>query len=108
MARPTVQTCRRSGCHELRPCPRDGHEPKPWAGSTRRATLPPDWSRRQRRIIRRDPSCRLSLPGCTILSTEVDHIADPDDHDDRNLRGVCSHCHTERTKQQSAEGRRRG
>lgn len=108
MPRTTTQVCRRSGCPELRPCPVDGHEPKAWAGSTRRATLPPDWERRRQRILRRDVTCRLSLPVCTILATEVDHIDDPDDHEPPNLRGVCPPCHAQHTKTQAAEGRRRG
>lgn len=108
MSRPTIRVCRRSGCPNLRPCPTEGHEPRAWEGSTRRRTLPPDWNRRRQRILRRDPACTLQLPDvCTILSTEVDHIDDPDDHELTNLRGVCSPCHTERTKQQSANARRR-
>lgn len=52
--------------------------------------------------------CTLRIEGhCTILATEVDHIDDPDDHEPSNLRGVCHPCHVQRTKQQSADARRR-
>lgn len=107
MARNKVAVCLKAGCPEIRPCPAPGHERVSWAGSNRRATLPPDWNRRRQRILRRDPTCRIRSKVCTILSVEVDHINDPMDHDESNLRGVCSPCHAEHTKQQAAEGRRR-
>ncbi|MGH3760266.1 HNH endonuclease [Actinophytocola sp.] len=65
----------------------------PWARSTRRTRLPPDWPRIRARVLRRDPICRLCG---TAPSTEVDHIRPGDDHSDTNLRGVCTPCH--RTK----------
>lgn len=66
----------------------------------RRSPLPNDWPRRRARILKRDERCRLALPGCTIVSTEVDHIDQHDDHTDANLRGVCSSCHHQHTEQQ--------
>lgn len=102
--RPSVTVCRITGCAELRPCPVGGHEPEPWAGSTRHATLPAGWSSRiVPRILRRDPICSICH---AAPSAEVDHIDDPDDHDDANLQGLCTRCHREKTQRQAAAARR--
>ncbi|RNL66255.1 HNH endonuclease [Nocardioides marmoriginsengisoli] len=91
------------------------HKPKPWAGSNRRATLPPWWNSLAKRMLDRDPVCKLRYPGewhtnkgwvsCTIASTEVDHIGSNEDHSPKNLRGVCSNCHRRRTQEQANAGR---
>ena len=73
-----------------------------WADSTRVDRLPPGWYFIRRRILLRDPLCRLRYPGvCTSTSTQVDHIVAGDDHDDHNLQGVCAPCHARKS---SAEG----
>lgn len=107
MSRHQPKVCTTPGCPQLRPCPT--HQPPPWANSTRKATLPPDWNQRRARILHRDPICQLQTPGiCTHTSTEVDHDDNgPHDHSRANLRGVCAPCHAHRTKQQAAAGRRR-
>lgn len=76
-----------------------------WETSTRRKRLPPDWSRRRRRILRRDPTCQLLFDCCTTVSTEVDHKDRGDDHRDRNLQGVCGPCHKRKTAAEAAEAR---
>lgn len=77
-----------------------------WSSSTRTTELPPGWRTRIcPRILARDPTCALRLPGCTVVSTEVDHIGDKHDHSDENLRGLCSPCHTQVTQQQAAKAR---
>lgn len=106
--------CGRQGCDEIAPCP--VHTPKPWAGSTRRATLPSNWSSITAVVLAEEPTCQLAYDGtwwtrsgptsCTVDSTEVDHIVDRLDHSRANLRGVCSACHRRRTQQQA--GGRRG
>jgi len=69
----------------------------------RTVPLPPGWKTRiVPRILRRDPRCRLRTHCWGAKSTEVDHIDDPADHSDANLRGVCSRCHAHRTGQQGA------
>jgi 5-methylcytosine-specific restriction enzyme A len=70
---------------------------KQWAG-TRRAELPPDWERIRRRVLQRDPVCRM----CGSRdSTEVDHCGtDRLDHRDESLRGLCTPCHRRRTSAQ--------
>jgi 5-methylcytosine-specific restriction protein A len=68
--------------------------------SARRATLPVNWAAVRRRILRRDPTCRLCF---RRSSAEVDHIADPHDHSDGNLRGACAPCHATRSALQGAQ-----
>ena len=105
--------CPRLGCDERVPCP---HHGGPWAGSTRRATLPREWPALVALVLTRDPVCTLHYPGtwhtthgpttCTRTSTEVDHVGDRLDHNPANLRGVCHECHARRTAEQSAAARR--
>jgi 5-methylcytosine-specific restriction protein A len=98
--------CPHSDCPHTLPCP--VHTPAPWAGSTRRATLPKDWDKRRAITLRRDVHCRCDgCPRCTVggpcyrHSTECDHIGDRLDHRYANLRGLCHPCHTQHTHQQS-------
>ncbi len=78
-----------------------------WADRPHGRDLPPGWAKIRRRILDRDPDCTLELPGCSGQSTEVDHIGANDDHADSTRRGACHPCHTRRTAQQAAAGRRR-
>ena len=68
----------------------------------RTSPLPKGWAKIRLRILRRDPHCTLRTHCWGSASNEVDHIADPSDHSDANLRGVCSTCHAHRTGQQGA------
>lgn len=74
-----------------------------WArGSTRQ-------SRRQRAIVlRRDPVCYLHYDGCTIYSTEDDHVIPlsqgGSDHLD-NRRGACHRCHRKKSQSEAAQGK---
>ena len=50
---------------------------------------------RRLRILKRDPTCRLGYPGCTLTSTVLDHVvalglggADTDS----NCQGICHNC----------------
>lgn len=78
-----------------------------WQGSTRAARLPSNWRTEIRpRILARDPTCQLAFAGiCTGASTEVDHRDHGDNHADENLQGVCTECHIEKTKRESAAAR---
>lgn len=80
-----------------------------WAGSNRRATLPPGWSSRTvPRIKARDRVCQWPTEYGVCGSTdrlEVDHIGDPHDHRDANLRALCHWHHSKRTAQQAAAAR---
>lgn len=104
MPRPSTQVCRKPGCPEIRPCPIEGHEPKPWETSTRRRRLPKDWTKRRARILRRDPICQACR---AAPSQQVDHIDGTDNHDDTNLQGLCEPCHDAKTKREAAAGRAR-
>lgn len=72
-------------------------------GSTRQ-------SRRERTIVlTRWPTCYLHYDGCTIASTEDDHVipvsqGGSDSLDNR--RGVCHDCHLVKSKREAAEGKR--
>ncbi len=107
--------CHAPGCDQLAPC--DTHTAAPWASSSRRITLPPNWSAIRAAILERDQTCQLAYPDewhtargparCAGLALEVDHIGAPDDHRPKQLRGVCPPCHRRRTQAQSAAARRR-
>ena len=77
----------------------------PWAGSTRRKTLPKSWHQIRGHVLKRDGRvCRLQTPGlCIGTATEVDHINDRDGHTPENLRAVCRPCHQERSSQQGGQ-----
>lgn len=73
--------------------------------------LPPDWPRIRERIKQRDGHrCTATLRDgsrCRERTRlEVDHIGDPNDHNDNNLRTLCHWHHAKRTAQQSAAARR--
>ena len=73
-----------------------------WADSDRVDRLPPGWYFIRRRILLRDPLCRLRYADiCTSVSTQVDHVEAGDNHEDDNLQGVCAPCHGRKS---SAEG----
>lgn len=76
-----------------------------WSDRPHGRELPSNWRTIHHRILRRDPHCRLHLPGCTLISTEVDHINDRDDHSDENLQGACHSCHAHKTAAEAAAGR---
>lgn len=77
----------------------------PWpAGGGRRRPLPKDWPARRAATLARDPTCKLRFPGCTVRSTQADHV-DPDGGDGLdNLQGACGPCHA---KKSSSEGNAR-
>ena len=72
-------------------------------GSTRQ-------SRRERAIIlTRWPVCYLRYDGCTIASTEDDHVVPLSQGGTdslENRRGACHHCHGIKSRREAAEGKR--
>ena len=67
--------------------------------------MPPGWRwSTVPRILARDPQCKLALPGCTHVSTEVHHLR-PGDERDSALAGVCSPCHKIITRAQALDAR---
>lgn len=99
-----AKACSHPTCPNLQPCPE--HERKPWEGSTRRFSLPPDWQSRRVQVLRRDPTCTLAITcGGIALSTEVHHLGDRDDHRLHMLAGVCSDCHARESSKQGNAAR---
>jgi 5-methylcytosine-specific restriction endonuclease McrA len=105
MARRRLTVCTQPGCPTLVESGRCAeHAEQPWATSNRRNELPSDWKRRRRRILRRDS---YTCVRCGAPAAEVDHIADPHDHNDSNLQSLCSSCHRAKTLAEAAAGRQR-
>lgn len=112
MSRPTTTVCPKAGCPELRPCPVDGHEPKPWATSTRKEHVAASGWQQQRdnRRILRWHAYRCHVCG-QLGALVVDHViplaeggADTDD----NKRPIHAEpCHREKTAAEAARARAR-
>jgi 5-methylcytosine-specific restriction enzyme A len=68
--------------------------------------MPAGWDKTRARILRRDPLCRIHGPGCSLVSTEVDHVVPDGGEHDGNLAGVCHHCHGVKTRVEAAVARR--
>lgn len=82
----------------------------PWEGSTRRATLPPNWASIRRAVLTRDGhACTWTDEGrrCGAAANQVDHIDRPDDHTLANLRALCRWHHDRRSSAQGNAARRR-
>lgn len=79
-----------------------------WEGSDRRQRLPFDWERRRATALR-DCGHMCQSPGCVGSASEVDHIIPGDDHSRRNLQGLCSFHHKQKSSAEgnSAQRRRR-
>jgi len=70
-----------------------------WKNSDRKSRLPSNWPTIRRKVLERDPICKL----CGVRpSTHCDHIeAKTDAHAEDRLQGVCAPCHGLKS---SAEG----
>lgn len=72
-------------------------------GSTRQ-------SRRERaEVLRRWPTCHLRYDGCTVTSTQDDHVvplSQGGTDDLANRRGACEHCHRVKSQREAAQARR--
>lgn len=61
------------------------------------------WRGLRRQVLREEPWCRI--PGCTNLSSDVDHVvplrqiveAGGDPYARENVQGLCKRCHSEKT-----------
>lgn len=109
----TVTVCAEPGCPELtRPgrnrCPT--HDPGPWAGSTRRRHLPPDWPQRRAAVLERDGHrCTIVENGerCPRPATEVHHTNGRDDHRLEMLAAICAPHHARESAREGVEARSR-
>ena len=73
--------------------------------SARTTPLPKGWAKTRARILDRDHHMcvePISADGtrCGRPATDVDHIGDPTDHDDHNLRALCRAHHRTRSSRQ--------
>jgi len=76
--------------------------------SWRTAPLPPGWDRIRDRILDRDRHCLWPDDGTPHGGRlEVDHIGDPNDHSDGNLRTLCHDHHKRRTAAQGGRAAQR-
>lgn len=82
-----------------------------WQGSTRRERLPANWATEIRpRILNRDGhQCTWLTNGvrCTQRATDVDHIQRGDNHEDWNLRSLCSPHHRAKSSREGGTAPRR-
>jgi 5-methylcytosine-specific restriction protein A len=73
-------------------------------GSTRQ-------SRKERELVLNAwPHCYLGYEGCTVRSTEDDHVIPKGEggtDDLSNRRGACRHCHKIKSQREAARARRR-
>lgn len=108
MAGRAPSICNEPGCAALVPngsrgrCPTHSRSSR-WTTPTRSRTSTAGHKARRRRILRRDPTCKLAYPGCTITSTICDHVralALGGSDTDNNCQGVCSHCHRIKTSRE--------
>lgn len=88
-----------------------------WAGSNRRAELPPDWEQRRLATAQKagwqcEAMSQIEDDGteygegirCWRRGTDCDHNGDRHDHDD--LKWLCSLHHRNKTQRQALEARR--
>ncbi|MFJ5105168.1 HNH endonuclease [Streptomyces sp. NPDC088554] len=80
-----------------------------WAGSNRRAELPPDWYTviRPSVLARDEYRCRQRSEGrvCGRPANQVDHIGDRANHRYENLQALCADCHALKSSQQGNAAR---
>jgi 5-methylcytosine-specific restriction enzyme A len=84
----------------------EAHKRKPWStGQRPQRTRGDKWMKKRRRILRRDPVCRVCK---REPSVEVDHIvplSEGGTDKDSNLAGVCANCHRVKTQEESRRAR---
>ena len=95
--------CPRPGCPHVLPCP--VHRANTWAEGAPGRRMPPHWQRTRRRILARDPVCRIAGPACSGSSSEVDHVVPGGGEHDTNLQGVCAACHRAKTQAEALAAR---
>lgn len=80
-----------------------------WAGSTRKATLPPNWAAVRRAVLDRDGHrCTWADEHgrCGQQANQVDHMGDRDDHRLSVLRSLCAWHHGQVSARQGNAARR--
>ncbi len=80
------------------------HRPVPWAGSTRRKRLPPNWAALVALVLARDRNiCHV----CGEYGWRVDHIVPGDNHDPSNLAPICLDCDKHKSAVEGGRSQRR-
>jgi 5-methylcytosine-specific restriction protein A len=79
-----------------------------WQGSTRHATLPPNWAALCMQVMERDRRLCQHVRAdtgriCGLYATDTDHIGDPNDHRLANLRALCPWHHLRRSGAQGGK-----
>jgi 5-methylcytosine-specific restriction protein A len=79
----------------------------PWSTSRRPGST--RQSRKERTTVLTNwPTCYLNYPGCTVHSTEDDHVTPLSQGGTNalaNRRGACTHCHRIKTRQEAQTAR---
>ena len=100
--------CAETGCPQVAGpggrCPAHTR-PVSWSRGQHGRAMPARWAKTRTRILRRDPTCRIRGPRCTLISTDVDHIQPGGGDSDANLQGTCRPCHQDKTQQEALAGR---
>jgi len=75
-----------------------------WQGSNRKSRLPSNWATIRRKVLDRDPVCKI----CNVRpSSHCDHIeAKTDAHAEDRLQGVCATCHGLKSSREGNEAQR--
>lgn len=111
MPRATTAVCLKPGCPELRPCPVEGHERKPWETSTRSRKVASGWEqqRTNQRILRQHRFVCHVCGGFGAM--QVDHViplGEGGDDTDENKRPIhATPCHKQKTQAEAARARSR-
>lgn len=78
--------------------------PTPWAGSTRRYRLPPNWVYLRNQVkARANNQCEAKLQNgsqCPDQGTDCDHIVAGDNHELSNLQWLCKWHHKRKSAQE--------
>lgn len=101
------------GCPNLRPCPTEGHEPRPWQGSRRREHVKLSGSAQQRRaarVIRRHRGiCHVCKLGGADEADHVVPVTEGGPDTEANMRPIHSRpCHERKTQEEAARARASG
>lgn len=75
-----------------------------WKGSDRKSRLPSNWTTIRRKVLDRDPICKI----CGVRpSSHCDHIeAKTDTHAEDRLQGVCAECHGQKSSREGNDAQR--
>lgn len=104
--------CTKPGCkvYATKGARCDEHQPPAWKDRPENSEYGWAWSRKRKRILRRDGYICHALIKCNGLAraTEVDHIVpkfEGGTEDDDNLQAICTTCHRAKTRAEALRAR---